>query len=221
MTTTPSTKDQAQHAAGTAADEGRHVAGVAGDEAKLVADEAKSQARGLMEEALTQVDDQTRTQRDRLVDTLRTVGEDLEKMASHGTESGLASDLASQGASRAHALGRHLEGREPSELLDDVRRFARNRPGTFLLGALAAGVVVGRFARGAKEAGGSPSSRPGQATGPTGTASTPAVPPVPIEPDLSERPVPPTRPSFEDPLGGQDGSLGSPVPPNPTGRYEP
>ncbi len=71
-------------------------------------------------------------------------------MAQNG--SGLAADVAHQVAERARSLSRHLDGREPSELLDDVRRFARQRPGTFLLGALAAGVIVGRLARGTKDA---------------------------------------------------------------------
>ncbi|MCY7395312.1 MAG: hypothetical protein LH468_04005 [Nocardioides sp.] len=229
MTTTPSTQDQAQQAAGIAADEGRHVAGVASDEAATVAAEAKSQARGLMHDARTQVDDQTRTQRDRLVGTLHTVSDDLDSMASQGAGPGLAGDLARQAAERTRALGQHLDGREPTEILQDVRRFARERPGTFLLGALAAGVVVGRLARGAKD-GASTSTGPTTVTGPTGTASTPVVPPVGpasvLEPTLAEERMPGqptvTSPaSFEDPLGGQDGSLGAAVPPNPTGRYEP
>jgi len=42
-----------------------------------------------------------------------------------------------------------------------VRGFARRRPGTFLLGALAAGIVAGRLARGAKD-GSSSSTSPSQ-----------------------------------------------------------
>jgi hypothetical protein len=45
-----------------------------------------------------------------------------------------------------------LEQREPGELLDEVRALARRKPGTFLLGALAAGVVAGRLTRGAVDA---------------------------------------------------------------------
>jgi hypothetical protein len=41
-----------------------------------------------------------------------------------------------------------LEQREPGDLLDEVRRFARRRPGAFVLGALVAGVVAGRMTRG-------------------------------------------------------------------------
>jgi hypothetical protein len=145
-----SAKDRAQQAAGTAADEGKHVAGVARDEAQKVASEAQSQVSHLLGEATRQVEDQSRTQRDRLVESLRSFGDDLDKMAGQG-EGGMAADLAREGASRARALSSQLDGREPRELLDDVRGFARRKPGAFLLGALAAGVVAGRLTRGAKD----------------------------------------------------------------------
>ena len=104
-------------------------------QARGVVDDASGQVRG-------QLDDQGRQQKDRLAGTLATFGDDLGRMADGG--SGLAADLAHELADRTQSLSRHLDGREPTELLDDVRRFARQRPGTFLLGALAAGVVVGR-----------------------------------------------------------------------------
>ena len=103
-----------------------------------------------MSEATSQVEDQSRTQRDRIVETLRTFGDDLDKMATQ-SDGGMAADLAREGASRARELSSQLDGREPRDLLDDVRSFARRKPGTFLLGALAAGVVAGRLTRGAKD----------------------------------------------------------------------
>jgi hypothetical protein len=147
-------KERAQQAASSAADESKRVAGVAAEEAKNVASEATAHARNLVSEARGQlqgqVDDQSRQQKDLLATTLGTFGDDLATMAENG--SGLAADVAHEVAERARSLSRHLDGREPRELLDDVRRFARQRPATFLLGALAAGVVVGRLARGTKDA---------------------------------------------------------------------
>jgi hypothetical protein len=145
--------DQAKQTAGTAADEGKHVAGVAQDEAKKVAGEAKSQLHGLVNQATSQIDDQSRTQRDKLVETIRTFADELQDMASGKSEgNGPAAGLARDLADRAHSLSTRLDGREPRELLDEVRTFARRKPGTFLLGALAAGVVAGRLTRGAKDA---------------------------------------------------------------------
>lgn len=143
---------EAKQAAGTAADQSKHVAGVTKDEARNVVQESKQQAQGLLDEAKTQLDEQSRTQRDRLVGTLRTFGDDVERMANgEQAAGGMAQDLARQVADRARELGSRIDGREPTELLDEVRTFARRRPGTFLLGALAAGVVAGRLTRGAKD----------------------------------------------------------------------
>jgi len=154
MTTDTSTTQRAQDTAFTAVDEGKHVAGVAASEAKGVAAEAAQQARSVVDDAVGEVrgqlDDQGRQQKDRLAGTLAMFGDDLGRMSETG--SGLAADLAQEVADRAHSLSRHLDHREPGELLDDVRRFARQRPGTFLLGALAAGVVAGRLLRSTKDA---------------------------------------------------------------------
>lgn len=146
-------KGEARQTADTAKGEAGHVAGVAKGEARNVVEEGKQQAAGLMDEAMSQVDEQARTQRDRVVETLRTFGDDLEKMASgEQPGSGMAQDLARQVADRARDFSSRMDGREPTELLDEVRSFARRRPGTFLLGAVAVGVVAGRLTRGAKEA---------------------------------------------------------------------
>ena len=205
-------KEQAKQAAGTAADEGRHVAGVASGEAQRVASEAKSQVRGLVDQATSQVEEQSRGQLDRLAQTLRSYGEDLERMASQGE--GPASGLAQEAADRVRGLSSQLEGREPRDVLDDVRRFARRRPGAFLLGALAAGVVAGRLTRGAKEAqSGSDTSNGhenGHATGygtasPSGrTWSTPGT--AYDAPD-----VPPTPDTGNDPASGVAGGVPNPA----------
>ena len=151
-------KDQAKQAAGSAADEGKRVAGVAQDEVKNVAAEAQNQLRGLLDEATTQVDEQSKAQKSRLADTVRTFGDDLESMRGEGQNDGVAAQVVQQVAGQARSLASHLDDRDPSELLEDVRGFARRRPGTFLLGALAAGIVVGRVTRGAKAAQDQPSS---------------------------------------------------------------
>jgi uncharacterized protein YjbJ (UPF0337 family) len=154
-------KERAQQVAGSAAEQGQHVAGVAQEHAKKITGEAKDQARGLIDEASSQIDEQSRIQKTKLAETLRGFGEDLERMSgqdSDGSEESaneggdMARQLVQQAAHQAQDLAGHLENREPQELLDDVRRFARQKPGTFILGALVAGVVVGRLTRGAKAA---------------------------------------------------------------------
>ena len=199
-------------------DQVKNTASVAQDEAKHVASDVRDQARGLLTETRTQVEDQSRTQRDRLVETIRTFSDDLDGMAEQ--RSGMASDAAREVASRVRSFGQQLDGREPTELLDDLRSFARRRPGMFLAGSVIAGVVVGRFLRGARDAAqtdsetrstGYPSGN--QFGGPTGVAATPESPlgtsydttttAAPIDPLTS----PPASPSVtsgesERPVGG-------------------
>lgn len=150
MTTTGTDTGTARETAATATDEAKHVGRVGAEEVQNVAAEAKNQVRTLVDETKTQLNDQSTQQRDRLVSTLQTFSADLEDMASHTQTSGLATELARQAAERARDLSGRLDGREPGEILDEVRGFARRRPGMFLLGAVVAGVVAGRVARGAK-----------------------------------------------------------------------
>lgn len=166
MTSSPSAKERAQDAAGTAAEEGKHVAGTAAEEARNVAAEAAGQARSVLNDALGQVSEQSRAQQERLAGTLQTFGDDLEQMAGQGSP-GLATDIAREVATRARGFASQLQDREPSQLLEDVRGFARRRPGAFLLGALTAGVVAGRLARGTADG-------IAAATGPSGSGSASA-----------------------------------------------
>jgi hypothetical protein len=147
-----------QQTAGTASEEAGRVAGVAKGQAQQVASEVGTQARDLVGELKTQVRDQSATQRDRLVDNLRRFGDDLDGMRQSGTSSGLAADLAGMLASKAREVSTFLGDHEPGDLIEDVRRFARQRPGTFLLGAAVAGVIAGRLTRGAAASNDSTSS---------------------------------------------------------------
>ena len=163
------TSGSAGQAASTAADQGRHLAGTTKDEAMNVAGTAAEQARHVIGDArqqvTTQVNDQAVTGRDKLSQTLRTFGDDLQQMAEQGPDQGMAVDLAHEVSDRVRALGTHLENREPGDLLADARDFARRRPGTFLLGALAAGVVAGRMFRATADRAAAASL---QESGPTG-----------------------------------------------------
>ncbi|MGZ4451913.1 MAG: hypothetical protein ACXVWX_03165 [Nocardioides sp.] len=178
-------KEQAQEVAGTATQEAGRVASVTKDEVMNVAAEAKHQAANLMDQALSEVEQQSETQRDRLVETLRGFTDDVEKMLSgQGGANGLAGDLARQVADRARVLTSSLQDRRPGEILEDVRGFARRRPATFLFGALAAGVVAGRLTRGAKDSG-AVGSNGTSGSSSTSTSSTPPMTPPMTQPPAS------------------------------------
>jgi hypothetical protein len=120
--------------------------------------------------------EQSGTQRDKLVGTLSTLTHDLSSMADQAP-SGLAGDLARQAADQARSLTSRLENRDPGEILDDVRRFARRRPGVFLLGALAAGVATGRLLAGARDGiAGAEAAAPSTSLRPNGTSDPGAAP---------------------------------------------
>ena len=173
MTTTPGIhRDDTTSSVNSATEETKQVAAVAAEEAHNVAGEAQDQVRRLVDETRAQAQDQAVTQRDRLVETLRTFSDDLHAMASQSGSSGLAADVSRQAAGKVRAISNSLDGRDPSELLQDLRGFARRRPGLFLFGALTAGVVAGRLARGAAS-----SAPDDSATSPAGevTAENPAM----------------------------------------------
>ena len=165
-----SAKDKAKDTASTAADQSKHIAGTAKQEAANVAGTAAEQARTVIGDAkqqvTSQVSDQATTGRDKLSETLRTLGDDLQQMAQgQGSGEGMAADLAREVSDRIRTFGSHIESREPAQLLDDARDFARRRPGTFLLGALAAGVVAGRMFRATADGAAAASLAEGGGTG--------------------------------------------------------
>jgi hypothetical protein len=153
---TPSTADVARDqgaAVGRSASEaGSQVAQTAADQARVVASETARQARDLLGEAGGQVRGQASAQQQNAARQLRGFADELQEMAAKSGQSGLATEVAQQAADRLHGSASWLEQREPADVLDAVRDFARRRPGTFLLGAAVAGLVAGRLTRGITDA---------------------------------------------------------------------
>ncbi|WP_141843997.1 hypothetical protein [Humibacillus xanthopallidus] len=102
--------------------------------------------------------DQASAQSDRAVQGLRALGDELRQMASSSGQKGLATDLAGQAADRVQSFAGWLDHRQPGEVLDEVRDFARRRPGTFLAAAAVVGLVGGRLTRGIAAGSGASSS---------------------------------------------------------------
>lgn len=148
---TDTAKQQASEVGSTAKQAGGQVAGTAKDQARQVADEAKTQARDLMQETRTQVRDQAGTQQRKAASGLRSISDELRGMAdgTGGQQQSVVTDLARQAADKAQQLAGWLESREPGDLVEDLRGLARRKPGTFLLGAVAAGALAGRATRSA------------------------------------------------------------------------
>lgn len=146
--TTGVAKGEAANVAGEAKEGARQVADTAKSEARYVADEAKLQSRQMFGQLRSEATDQVGAQQSRLADTLRSFGQELDGLArGEQTQHGLASDLAQQASSRLDSAASWLGNREPAQVLDEVKRYARRNPGTFLAIAGLAGLVAGRLTR--------------------------------------------------------------------------
>ncbi|MFF1882609.1 hypothetical protein ACFVVC_14205 [Pseudarthrobacter sp. NPDC058196] len=145
---TEAAKDEAADVARTAADSAQNVAQTAKEEAANVASEAKSNAQDLLYQARSGLTSEAATQQQKAAEGIRNISGQLHSMASSPDQQGMATDLVRQAAERTSSIATWLENREPGDLLNEVQRFARNRPGTFLLLAAGAGVLAGRLTRG-------------------------------------------------------------------------
>ena len=177
-------KDQAAGVGQSAADAGQHVAGVAKEEVQNVAGEAAHQAQQLLDQARGELSEQAAQQQQRVAGGLRSLSRELDSMADGSQESGVATDLARQAATKAGEVAEWLERRDPNGLLDDVKSFARRRPGAFLAIALGAGLAAGRLTRGLKDD--SSSSDSGSVSSPVSGPSTPYTTPPERSPITDE-----------------------------------
>jgi uncharacterized protein YjbJ (UPF0337 family) len=215
---TETARDEAGQLKDTSVEATRQVAGAVKEKASDVTSDARQQARRLAGQTRDELVGQARQQKDRATDSLRSVGDELRGMAEHG-QSGLGTQLARHGADFTDQAADFLQKREPGDLLEEVRGFARRKPGTFLLAAVAAGVVAGRLTRslasGAADTSSSGTAGRGEAMDSVGGAapddylvpppapmtappvaptSTPPPSPTPVAPDLD--PGAPVTPRF-------------------------
>lgn len=170
-------KDQAADLKQGAVESAQNVAAVAKDQATNVTAEAGQQAKALIGQAQTELSQQAGAQQQKLAGGLHALGDELGSMAGHPEQKGVASDLAQQAAAKSHEIASWLDDREPGKLLDELRSFARQRPGAFLAVAAGVGLVAGRLTRGLKAA----------ASDDSADASTPAPAPAAL-PAATSRP---------------------------------
>jgi len=204
---------EAKNVGQTAADAGSQVASVATDQAKQVAQETQRQAKDLLDQGRTQVKEQVVSQQQKAGQSLSSLAQELRGLADGTSEGapGPARDLLQQGATQVENFANMLQNREPAQLLDDVRSFARRKPGLFLLGAAAAGVLAGRLTSGVKAAHSDTSSGNGL------SGQTNYVDPAPTYSDYSATDTYAGTSTY--PAVGTTG--GAPLPPPPYGTVPP
>jgi len=143
---TDAARDEAGRLKETSAGAARDVAETVKEKASEVTSDARQQTRRLAGQTRDELVTQAGQQKERAAGSLRSVSDELRGMAEHG-QSGLGAQLVRYGADFTDQAADFLQQREPGDLLDEVRGFARRKPGTFLLAAAAAGVVAGRLTR--------------------------------------------------------------------------
>jgi hypothetical protein len=154
QSTTDVAKDEAKNLGQTAQQAGTQVASTAADQAREVAHETQRQARDLLDQGRSQLKQQTVSQQQKAAQGLSSLAQEIRGLADGSSQGapGPARDLLQQAAGFVENFSDRLQNREPADLLDEVRSFARRKPGTFLLGAALLGVAAGRLTSGVKAA---------------------------------------------------------------------
>jgi hypothetical protein len=212
---TEAAKEEASNVAGQAANAAQGVARTAKEEAAHVASEAKSSAQDLLAQAKSGLTSQAGTQQQKAAEGIRGISSQLHSMASAPDQQGVASDLIRQAAQSSESVASWLENKQPGDLLGEVQRFARNRPGTFLLLAAGAGVLAGRLTRGLAAG----------ATGTQGVQPAPAWQPVQAPPAAPLRQetvyAAGTDDLFDEPVVGSGAPLSTTTLPSGTAEDSP
>ncbi len=151
-------KVQGQQVASTAKEQASELVVAAKEQAVEVADQASVQARNLLEETKTRLDEQTATGAARLGEQLQRLGEEAlalsegrpDEAPTVGGYVKRAANTLLDAADRAYGVSDDVQTRGIGGLLGDVQSFARRRPGVFIVGTAALGLVAGRAVRASK-----------------------------------------------------------------------
>ena len=121
----PSVKQAVHNTAQEAKREGQRLASKATEHAETVAEERKKRAADYMRGVSA---------------AMRSGGQTLEKEGYEGT-----AGLVEQAAGQVHDLATNFANRGPRDLLQEVERFAKERPTLFVGAALLTGLGISRF----------------------------------------------------------------------------
>ena len=214
--TTEVAKQQTAEVADTAKRAGAQVVDTMKDQAGQVTEEARHQAKQLLSQAQSELSEQAASTQHRVSEGLHALADELSGMARNSEQDGVATDLARQAAAKARTAAGWLADRDPGSLLDEVRSFARRKPGTYLALALGAGVLAGRLTRGLTAP--TEDTTPASGSGPAAThPSTSTYPAGAGQPALPGTDRPGTVPVFDPipvtppppPLGTGPGAIGT------------
>lgn len=199
--TADSAKGAASEVAGQATSAAADVKDTVTSEVGSVVSDATEKAGAILRTSQDELRGQAETKAKDLSATLDTTAQQLRKMADAADDpSAPVAQLARTAAEQLQRRGQRLEQAGLEGLVSDARRFARDRPGAFMLSTVAAGFAVGRIAKHANLKQVADTAKQ-ELTG--GSEATPQTPPAPgggahLRPtnDTSAAPAPGT-------IGGQ------------------
>lgn len=145
---TPRTGSETESKAEVAKDSVKHVAVQTEQQVGELAREAWGQAREVMGRATGEARTQADQQAARAASGLMSLSDQLRALSDgRSAEAGQFGQYASKAGDQLARLSRRLEAGGIQGLLDDISRFARRRPGQFVLLAAGAGFIAGRAVR--------------------------------------------------------------------------
>ena len=184
--TATTAKDEAAQVGQVAASAATDVASTAKQQAGQVAGEAVNQLKSLTDDARNQASQQVSNATEQLSTKVRSLAGEMRDLGQgKGDANSTIAGLVQQLADKGEQLADQITAKGPGGLVQDLRGFAARKPGTFLLGALAAGVVTGRLVKGATA-----DSTPSGSSTATGYGATP----YPERSDLALTATPPVAP---------------------------
>lgn len=117
-------------------------------EVRSVASDARDQASEVLGTARRELRTQAAEQAKSLSSTLNDFSRQLGSMADgSGEPDAQVAQLARSAADSLAQRAERLDDGGIDGVVDDVKRFARNRPGAFILGSIATGFAIGRLAK--------------------------------------------------------------------------
>lgn len=146
-------RQEGRAVAQTTAEEGKGVAREARAQGQAVVDQAKDEANRVMQDAKSQLRGQADEQTKKVTESLRRLGEHVDALAQgRPEEAGPLTDYVKQAADKLHEVVNRVESRGFDGIVQDTERFARRRPGAFLLAAAVAGFSASRLLRAGSDA---------------------------------------------------------------------
>jgi hypothetical protein len=177
---------------------GQQVTDQAKQQSQQLAHQARQQASELVgrgtEQAKGQLANQKHEASQRLVPVQTALRESAQQLRKQGQ--GSVGHYADRAADRVERISTYLRETEVDEIMEEVRGFARRRPGLFLGSAAAIGFFATRFLKSSSEEQGS-SAGDGSSTGPAATS------PAAITHGTQEPPATALPPSYAEERSGQ------------------